>query len=41
METFFGDCLGGRVQESVDAAIETRISQMTVDVDTLTVAAGE
>lgn len=39
MEKSFGECLGGRVQESLNPAIEARISQMTVDVDTLTVAA--
>lgn len=35
MELFFRDCLGGRAQESVDPSIQTRIEQMTVDVDTL------
>jgi dipeptidyl aminopeptidase/acylaminoacyl peptidase len=35
MELFFSDCLGGRVQPSVDPAIEQRIAQMTVNVDTL------
>ena len=38
METFFGECLGGRVQETVAPEIEDRISEMTVDVDTLAVA---
>lgn len=36
MEVFFRDCLGGRAQESVDATIQRRIEQMTVNVDTLT-----
>jgi dipeptidyl aminopeptidase/acylaminoacyl peptidase len=35
MELFFSDCLGGRVQPSVDPAIEQRIAEMRVDVDTL------
>jgi dipeptidyl aminopeptidase/acylaminoacyl peptidase len=35
MEKFFAECLGGRVQESVDAAIDARIAEMMVDVDTL------
>lgn len=35
MELFFRDCLGGRVQESVDGDIAARIAGMTVDVDTL------
>ncbi len=35
METFLAECLGGRVQETVDPAIESRIGQMTVNVDTL------
>ena len=35
MEKFLGQCLGGRVQESVDPAIDARIGEMTVDVDTL------
>ncbi|MGH7546252.1 MAG: alpha/beta fold hydrolase [Gemmatimonadota bacterium] len=39
MEIFFGDCLGGRRQASVSAAIETRMAQLTVDVDALTLTA--
>jgi dipeptidyl aminopeptidase/acylaminoacyl peptidase len=35
MELFFADCLGGRVQESVDPAVQTRIAELTVNVDTL------
>jgi dipeptidyl aminopeptidase/acylaminoacyl peptidase len=35
MELFFGDCLGGRTQPEVDPAIERRIAEMRVDVDTL------
>lgn len=35
MERFFGDCLGGRVQEEVDPAIAAKIAELTVDVDTL------
>ncbi|MFW6206219.1 MAG: alpha/beta hydrolase family protein, partial [Gemmatimonadota bacterium] len=35
METFFGDCLGGRVQEEVDPSIAETIAELTVDVDTL------
>lgn len=41
MEVFFGECLGGRVQASVSPAIETRIAEMTVDVDTLRLAEEE
>lgn len=36
MERFFGDCLGGRVQQDVDPAITEKISELTVDVDALT-----
>ena len=36
METFFGDCLGGRVQADVDPATAQKIAELTVDVDTLT-----
>ena len=35
MEEFFGDCLGGRVQQEVDPAIAAKIAELTVDVDTL------
>ncbi len=35
MEKFLGQCLGGRVQESVGPGIEARIAKMTVDIDTL------
>jgi hypothetical protein len=35
MELFFADCLGGRVQESVDPPVRERIAELTVDVDTL------
>jgi dipeptidyl aminopeptidase/acylaminoacyl peptidase len=35
MELFFRDCLGGRAQESVEPAVQQRIAQMTVNVDTL------
>lgn len=35
METFFGACLGGRVQEDVDPAIEAHIQKLTVDVASL------
>lgn len=38
MEGFFGECLGGRVQPNVSAAIEQRIAQMTVNVDALELA---
>ena len=41
METFFGECLGGRVQEDVPDAIRTKITELTVDVDNVTVAAEE
>ncbi|MGH7540921.1 MAG: S9 family peptidase [Gemmatimonadota bacterium] len=41
METFFGECLGGRVQESADPAIEAQIQKLTVNVDTLTLPAAE
>lgn len=36
METFFGQCLGGRVQAEVEPAIADKISELRVDVDTLT-----
>ena len=38
METFLGECLGGRVQESVAPAIDATIARLTVDVDTLQLA---
>jgi len=41
METFFGECLGGRVQEDVPDAIRTKITELTVDVENVTVAAEE
>jgi dipeptidyl aminopeptidase/acylaminoacyl peptidase len=41
MEQFFGECLGGRVQDSVESNIESRIAEMRVDVDTLRVAAAQ
>ena len=41
METFFGECLGGRVQDDVPAEIRTKIAELTVDVDGVTVAPGE
>ncbi|UCF19004.1 MAG: S9 family peptidase [Gemmatimonadota bacterium] len=37
MEQFFGECLGGRVQDSVAPDIEARITEMKVDVDTLSI----
>jgi dienelactone hydrolase len=39
MELFFRDCLGGRAQETVPATIEQKIAQLTVNVDTLKLAA--
>lgn len=39
MELFLRDCLGGRVQPSVPAAVTKRIAEMTVKVDTLKLAA--
>ncbi|MGD8868787.1 MAG: S9 family peptidase [Gemmatimonadales bacterium] len=39
MEEFFGECLGGRVQEDVDPAIAAKIAELTVDVDTLSLPA--
>ena len=36
METFLGECLGGRVQEDVPREISSKIAELTVDVDTLT-----
>lgn len=39
MEEFFGECLEGRVQEEVPAAIEEQIAKLSVDVDTLTLEA--
>jgi dipeptidyl aminopeptidase/acylaminoacyl peptidase len=36
MELFFADCLGGRVQDKIDATVTARIEAMTVDVDALT-----
>ena len=36
MEKFLAECLGGRVQENVDPAVEARIAEMSVDVDALT-----
>ncbi len=41
METFFGECLGGRVQEDVPAEIRTKIADLTVDVDGVTVTPEE
>jgi dipeptidyl aminopeptidase/acylaminoacyl peptidase len=41
METFFGECLGGRVQDDVPAEIRTKIAELTVDVDGVTVAPEE
>lgn len=41
MEVFFGECLGGRVQEGVDPAIEARIRELTVSVEDLTLPEGE
>ena len=38
METFFGECLGGRVQETVPAEIEAKIAELTVDVEGVTVS---
>jgi dipeptidyl aminopeptidase/acylaminoacyl peptidase len=38
MELFFRDCLGGRAQETVTAAIEQQIRRLSVNVDTLRVA---
>ncbi len=39
METFFGECLGGRVQEEVPAAIEATIAELTVDPASVEAAA--
>ncbi|MCK5412497.1 MAG: prolyl oligopeptidase family serine peptidase, partial [Gemmatimonadetes bacterium] len=36
METFFGECLGGRVQKSVPPEIEAKLVELTVDVNELT-----
>jgi dipeptidyl aminopeptidase/acylaminoacyl peptidase len=36
METFFGECLGGRVQKRVPPEIEAKIAELTVDVNELT-----
>ena len=41
MEVFFKDCLGGRAQASVAPAIEQHITRLTVNVDTLKLAARE
>ena len=41
METFFGECLGGRVQEQVPDEIQTKIAELTVDVDGVSVVAEE
>jgi dipeptidyl aminopeptidase/acylaminoacyl peptidase len=41
MEVFFKDCLGGRAQATVAPAIERHIARLTVNVDTLKVAARE
>jgi len=41
METFFGECLGGRVQKNVPDAIRTKVAELTVDVDDVTVAVVE
>jgi dipeptidyl aminopeptidase/acylaminoacyl peptidase len=35
METFFGQCLGGRVDPNVDPAIQAQIDRLTVDVEAL------
>ena len=35
METFFGECLGGRVNPDVNPAIEAQIEKLTVDVNSL------
>ena len=40
MEEFFGECLGGRVQEDVDPAIASKIAELSVDVDTLSLPEG-
>ncbi|MGK7313273.1 MAG: prolyl oligopeptidase family serine peptidase, partial [Candidatus Longimicrobiales bacterium M2_2A_002] len=37
MEQFFGECLGGRVQQDVAPAVTEKIAELTVDVDTLSV----
>ncbi len=41
METFFGECLGGRVQDQVPDEIQTKIAELTVDVDGVSVVAEE
>ena len=41
MEPFFGECLGGREQETVPPEIEAKIAELTVDVQDVTVAAEE
>ena len=41
MEVFFGECLGGRVDPSVDPAIQSKIDQLTVDVEALTLPASQ
>jgi len=35
MEVFFGECLGGRVDSTVDPAIQAQIEALTVDLETL------
>jgi len=35
MEVFFGECLGGRVDPTVDPAIQAQIDKLTVDVEAL------
>ena len=41
MEQFFGECLGGRVQQEVDPAVTEKIAELTVDVDTLSAPESE
>ena len=41
METFFGDCLGGRINDEVNPDIEAQIQKLTVDVNTLEIILDE
>ncbi len=41
METFFGECLGGRIAETASPEIEAKIEELTVDVDALQLPSGE
>jgi hypothetical protein len=41
METFFGECLGGRADPNPSPEILAQIEKLTVDVDALQPAAGD